>query len=952
MKPYRSTYNAPIWLTSFFDHSLPVYEQESFAIIPAALRDSNRSRLVTFLDDIATGPNADVKQLGVDSYSGHDGIDYTVSYGADVIAPASGTIRVGSEARIGKAPNDRANTCLIWIDHDASRPLNKSYDFSTIYMHMSAIGEASAEARNMPGRDPNITTWIAGDVIRTGEIIGKAGNDACGGRSDAAHLHFGVATGATNRSSPRIFDPYGWWSSTADPWTNAQLETASGLWRRPSPSLWTWAAPRLPAAGEAGYLGADILAQTDDTDASFQIFGPKQRRGGVWTAVLPNGATGIAPVGGGAWYSQSITEETTTLKKNWAIWALHVPASGQYRIQSHLPALPTGVQATTSARYTVLVPQDQGVMRWTSQAIDQRARNEWRDITNEQGSAVVTLRANTVVLVALTDITGTAGEAVVFDAIRLKAETPVQPPLPAATGRVGFAIDNSSSMVAQGKLSAVKTALPAWIDQLTASGARFSYGLLPFADNTPPVQATADPNRTKQIIAGLSGNDNGVSNPDCPEESLGAITQLASAVQGGTLLLFTDDLPRSPIPRTFAASSALAASNVKFHAIVLPKTCNFGPGNDPTGWLAYQYLSFATGGTYQSVTTANTTAALQIVLSEMRSEGQLAASGSQPLLPASAAQAAISLAAASYPLVVDSTVTKLNVLLNIQTGTATLTLRRPDGSLVLTTDSGVTFIDSGSAQYYSITNPTAGTWTATVDATAEYRFSSSVETSIQFAYLGETRGSLGQPLELAARLSGPVASAQFVVERADGQAGTPVTLKDDGTGNDLQAGDGLYTGYLVPSSIGDLRLRVSGTTTAGESFSRTDSRLIRILGLRVTAPAAVMLPPGTQHTIGFTVTNLEQTAQTYTLSAQSSNGWIQQAPPARITLAAGTSASVSVVVRIPNDAPGNVSDSVWLSATKASDGSVFAEDMAEIILPDMEGRGGVEYPVFLPKIGR
>jgi hypothetical protein len=475
---------------------------------------------------------------------------------------------------------------------------------------------------------------------------------------------------------------------------------------------------------------------------------------------------------------------------------------------------------------------------------------------------------------------------------------------------------------------------------------------LPFANNTPPIQQTTDPNRIKQLIGNLSGNDNGVSNAECPEQSLGAVAQLAPAVQGGTMLLFTDDLPLNRISGTFTAINALAASNVKFHAIVLPKTCNFGSGNEPAGWLAYQFLAFATGGTYQSVSTTNTGAALQIVLNEMRAQGQLSVSSSAPIVAAAPADLGAPLAITTYPMLVDSTVTKLNVLLNTQSGTATLNLRRPDGSTVLPSDPGVTLITSESAQYYTIVGPSVGMWEAIVDANGEYRVSSSVESSIQFSYLGDIRGSPGQPLTVAARLAGPVSTASFAVEAVDGQGAMPLSLRDDGAGNDLQAGDGLYTGYLTPTTVGDLRMRVTGTTTAGEHFSRIDSRLIRIQGVRVEGPAPMVLPKGTVQTLTFRVVNLEASTQTYAVNVQSENGWIRQLPPSQLIVNAGATVAVPVVIQIPNDAPGNAAENIWLTVTKTSDTTVIAEDVAQILLPDSEGSGTIEYRVFLPSTGR
>jgi Peptidase family M23/IG-like fold at C-terminal of FixG, putative oxidoreductase len=934
-KPFAETYQQSLWVNSFFDHKLPIQTAESNTNIPTNSRDA--ATTTNFLGTSTTGTITDCI-LGASCYSGHEGIDYNLS-AQSVIAPANGMIRVGHES----------GSCRVWIDHDASDPGGSAYSFSTLYMHLSRIADAPAEQQNRPGRLAGLS-WREGDKIKAGEVIGTSGNDPCGGSSTGSHLHFGITDGSVGgRNSIHIFDPFGWWSNAADPWANAQLSTtidniplAQRPTQRPTRSLWAWAAPPRPAKDAPGYWGDGIEAQTDDTDASFQKFGPSSRWTGFrtgWKAIATDVSGGVQPIGTGAWVSPSIAEETDTTKKNWAVWGLHVPADGQYRLQAHFPKLPTdiAIAPTALAHYTVYIPTtDTSYTIQASGPINQLANNEWRDITDTNNGAVVTLRANTVVLVTLSDVTGSGheNEAVIFDALRLRAEAPVQPPAPTRTGRVGFAIDNSSSMQQQGKLSAVKTALPPWVDQLAASGAQFAYALEPFVDDTPPVQQTADPAQIKTWVSGLSGNDNGRPNSDCPEESLGAIQKLAPFVQNGNMLFFTDDLPHAPVLGTIAAYSALASNKVKLHAIILPKSCFLDSNNDPAGWLPYRFLASITGGTYQQVTTDKTAAALQIVLHEMQAQAQLGSV--TPAAPVAARTTIQSSTLITYPIMVDDTVTQMNALLNILSGSFTLTLTRPDGTPVNTIDPDVIFTDSGSAQYYQISSPTPGIWHAAVSGDGDYRFSTSADSPLQFTYLGDTRGALGVAMELMARLTGPAASATFAIEQTDAQTLAPVTLHDDGRGNDLVAGDSLYTGWYTPTQLGDFHLRVAGTTTTGGSYSRVDSRLIRIQGLRVIAPPSINGTPGTSHALHFQVANLESTPQTYQLSATSTAGWIQQNPASSVTVPAGDTADVTVTIAVPSAVPDGSIDTIWLTATKQADGTIIAEDATHVFTADAE----------------
>lgn len=937
-KPFIETYQRPVWINSFFDHKLPGYGSvELNTRIPSDLRDSEglTNFIGTRLPDLK---NVNCT-FGVNCYSGHDGIDYNTMTDA-VIAPANGIIRVGSES----------SNCRVWIEHDASVPSDNTYDFSSLYLHMSAIGLAAEDQLIRPGR-PNLSTWVAGDRIRAGERIGQSGDVDCGGSADGNHLHFGVAEGTvSDQRNPRIFDPYGWWSNSADPWTDPRLETilASNSWQ-PARSRWVWAAPQAPAAGQPGAWDERVVAQTDDRDVSFERFGPVTRRltSIGWHALLMNEAASIRPMGIGAWLSTSLVDDADQTKRNSAVWGLHIPADGQYRIQAFTPRLPAGHTATATARYTIYIPtSDTELQIGDSAAVDQRTGDTWHDLIRSDGEAVYTLGAGTVVLVRLSDVTGVAGETVIFDAIRVRAEGSVQPsPPPPIVGRVGFAIDNSSSMIGLGKIGAVKEAIPPWIDQLTAAGVRYTYALIPFANNVPPASVTNDPDQIKASIAALSGNDNGVGNYECPEESLGAIAQLASEVKSGHMLLFTDDLPFSPLTKTAPTLGTLLLNNIKFHAIILPKTCG---STGPEGWLPYRLLALTTGGTYQTVEPARTSAALQIVLSEMRADTQL----SVGVNTASIAPALQSTSVVTHPVVVDDTITQLNVLINIIDGTATLNLIRPDGTIVSSSDPGVTFVDSGSAQYYQISVPAVGNWQGVVSATGEYHFSTSASSTLQYAYLGQTRSAPNQIIELAARLTGPISTATFSLETTEGQHVADVELRDDGTQSDLVANDGLYTGYYVPTQVGDLRLRVIGTTTTGTTFSRVDTRLIRVLGLGIVAPEARTLANGETAEVTFTLTNYESVARTYTLNATSNNNWIIRGPGSTVILQPGASVPVIVMVEVPTTAPENSIDKIRLTATSQADATVIVEKTVTIftLLP-IEPAPEV-YNIMLPMIRR
>ena len=925
-KPFGDTYTAPVKLHSFFDHRLPIYSKEAVAPVPEDIRDANESITLIF-----TGEERTAGGQGANTYSGHDGLDYgdrLTSISLVVTAPADGVIAAAKESK----------ACRVWINHDASTPPDNHADYATYYTHLSAIGEAPPDQRTRIGRDPDCGIyWCKGDTIAKGQVIGTEGNDPCGGKSTGVHLHFGVAAGALDGAvSPINVDPFGWWSNDADPWADARLAEHET-------SYWLWAAPTNPGPGAPGYWGDDVAAQTDDVDASFHRFTAITREE-QWVSMLDDPGAGVDPIGAGAWRSPSLANNSGH-NESWAIWALHVPENATYRLQVHIPDTPANVAApTATAHYQVRIPVDGGLNVWQARDVDQNRSNEWVDLTTAEDVAEFALEARDVVLISLGDVTGHAGESVLFDAVRLYRLEPGEPPLTGDLRRVGFAVDNSSSMQAQGKINVVRSAVPAWIDLLEMSADSYTYALAAFADNVPPVKVTEDPATMKTWIAGLHADDNGVPNSDCPEASLAAIRALAHSVVGGNLLLFTDDLPKNPLVEGPVTAVVLAGEHVRMHAIILPKTCS---GGSSIGWLAYRALALTTGGTYQTVSTDKTDEALQIVLAQMEANVELATANDANATYANGALHVVA-AEATHTIVVDPTVTEALFLLNTLEGNFSLALYRPDGSLVNSADSGVTFIDSGSAKFYKITNPPSGTWRADVTGTGEYLLRSSGKSEIEFTYLGDTYVSKGEIMQLAARVSGPVSNLAFALETPEGQPVATVPMVDNGTSGDYSAGDGVYAGIYIPNQDTDLRMRATGTTAGGQPFVRSDSSLIRLTSVSVAEPESATVPVGDEYTFEFKVTNTSGAGDSYRLTASSSQGWIMTGPASQIYLNSGETKTVLIRTRVPEDATPNSIDVIRLTAVHSEDAADLSSGSTNIFVPDIDGSDVGSTTLFLP----
>jgi murein DD-endopeptidase MepM/ murein hydrolase activator NlpD len=124
-------------------------------------------------------------------YSGHNGIDFALPYGTEVLAPASGYAKYYYCEDCGHA---------IKIDHDNG--------YETTYMHLQKDGLVT--------QNPNDKHWV-----EKGEVIGLVGMS---GNTSGPHLHLSVEhdsdlNGIFDDYPDGLVDPFGWHDPyNIDPW--------------------------------------------------------------------------------------------------------------------------------------------------------------------------------------------------------------------------------------------------------------------------------------------------------------------------------------------------------------------------------------------------------------------------------------------------------------------------------------------------------------------------------------------------------------------------------------------------------------------------------------------------------------------------------------------------------------------------------------------------------------
>lgn len=174
-------------INAVFDHEYPRYIDEidypgDPSVIPTTIMHNDGNRY----DD------NDTDSYG---YSGHDGIDYSLSY-EYVLAAHNGTI---TEAG-WQTPGNRRNGLGLMIK------ITDGNAYETVYGHLSVI-----------------LSEIEDKATRS-TVIGISGNT---GNSTGPHLHFKLEPPNSNYA----VNPYGWYGQTPDPWeATSDGATSYDLW--------------------------------------------------------------------------------------------------------------------------------------------------------------------------------------------------------------------------------------------------------------------------------------------------------------------------------------------------------------------------------------------------------------------------------------------------------------------------------------------------------------------------------------------------------------------------------------------------------------------------------------------------------------------------------------------------------------------------------------------------
>ncbi len=141
--------------------------------------------------------------------NGHNGYDWFVPTGTEILAAADGTVELAGLGTPVQCGQETKTAIVVRLVHVGPR----GRPYATLYVHLDSVAV-----------EP-------GQTVRAGDVLGRAGASGC---ASGPHLHFSVYDLSGDTRVP--VDPFGWAGDGADPWVLEPDGAASEwLWRGDPP---------------------------------------------------------------------------------------------------------------------------------------------------------------------------------------------------------------------------------------------------------------------------------------------------------------------------------------------------------------------------------------------------------------------------------------------------------------------------------------------------------------------------------------------------------------------------------------------------------------------------------------------------------------------------------------------------------------------------------------------
>lgn len=500
-----------------------------------------------------------------------------------------------------------------------------------------------------------------------------------------------------------------------------------------------------------------------------------------------------------------------------------------------------------------------------------------------------------------------------------------------------FVIDDTGSMGTD--LAGVKSTVNGFIDQLNANGEAATLGLVTFKDHVSDHGIVCDVEQLRAKVNALFASGGG----DCPEASnaalVAALGQFPGATNdmqpmGGRVLLATDAsagdaelgsqvrflaqnrrvsidaiLTGDCVAETSASAVTTAADGqdpvAASQAMSLQEPAAIDPITSPSARTQLRALTEQTGGVLFNVARGEVDDVSAVLLELNRPDVAI-------LLTRR-----IAVGAAPVEVPVDDSVTgPVTFMVTASTAAAVpaFVLRRPDGSVVAATDSGVTFRRLSSVVSYQVADAALGAWRVEFSSgTGVLRAYAASELRLNSVRMLREGGSALDHAEALEPIDNdPVIGAVLAARLRFTQDPSSVEVRLlDQAGGLVQATPApqrlrervFLTELEVPAQ--PFVVEASGMTAAGHRYVRQVSVPVVPQPLDMGfAPSQQVVAADSTATLVLELHNLGDSAGRYRLTPLPPVTW-PLSLPATIEVAAGARVSVPVEVRVPAGVTGN-----------------------------------------------
>ncbi len=263
--------------------------------------------------------------------------------------------------------------------------------------------------------------------------------------------------------------------------------------------------------------------------------------------------------------------------------------------------------------------------------------------------------------------------------------------------------------------------------------------------------------------------------------------------------------------------------------------------------------------------------------------------------------------AQTYSVPVDSTVTQVTFSIS---GTTNVTVTRPNGVNLSSSDADVKTIALSSATIYTVTGPGVGVWSITVNGSGLISVGVSAISSLNLnsAKFVEARGRsghqglfnipgfpvIGQDNSVRADLS----TTEFQTATLELHSRAGALISSASLTGDSDAANELFGTVTLPDS--PFVFYVTGLNSAGEAYQRVIPAIVKTQTVRVTPPKPRDLFPGLKFTYNFQVRNVGAT-DTFQIKAVDNQKYVLT-PNQFVSIASNTTAVISVQMQVPASA--------------------------------------------------